>query len=350
MRILAITNEAKIDSAPGQRDALVQLQRNGWIETVDFISYKMNDDYSTNFQSVLEAVKSKKYDTFFVWSPKDFPATFNDFEKLSIAIGQRTVLYWEGDPWSVGGIKTYFKQMFWWARISTILFSVAGDPQSNEFKRYSSNVCLIPHTYCHIQFQKEEMHPPEKIDWDPNFIMIANQVATIPFLYGVPGSGTRFLLANRLKSKYADRFDLYGSNWPRWLNAINLKYSEQGAAIRKHSFSINWDNFPKYESYASDRLPIALISGRVHLTTKHGGPSLYGNYENGLIECNNPKEMMSAVESLMNCSPSELFLRGLQGHNWVKNRLSHRQAGQFMISRVNSKVPLPDLYPWNILK
>ena len=349
VRILTISNESKVGNAPGQRDALERLVGKSWIESVDFVMYKSKGDQGDDFSDVLDAVSSSNYDILFIWSPRNFPSKRDDFERLVKAIGIRPVIYWEGDPWTSKGIKKYFEQMFWWAEISNAIFTVAGNPQLETFKRYNSNVFLIPHTYCHIQFANEELEAPGRVSEFDKIVMIGNQVATVPFLYGVPGSGIRFSLASVLKFKYREGFALYGSNWPKWLKASQLDYGDQASTVRRSLFSVNWDNFPHHESYASDRLPVALLAGRIHITTAHRGTKLYGNLENGLIECADLQSMLATTDEVFNSNPEYLTRVGLQGHMWVKNRLSHREAGQFMISKVYDQVPVPKLFPWNQL-
>jgi len=349
MKLLVLTNESRSSSAPGQRDALIQLVNQGWIKSVSFVSYKNEQSYSRNFVAILEAVSSKNYDLLFIWSPTSFPESRNHFEQLERGIGNRPVLYWEGDCWAISGIKSFSEQMRWWAAKSDAIFTVAGDPQKSHFEKYCSNVYLIPQTYCHIQFQFGELESPFRTSNKSGIAMIGNQSATLPFLYGVPGSGARFSLAHLLKVSYRDDFHLYGSHWPRWLGATAIPYEEQISTIRKDLFSVNWDHFPKYESFVSDRLPISLLAGRPHITTKHPGKNIYGDQNVGLIEVDTILDAVSACESLLQLDPVELNSMGNAAHRWAKNRLSHRQAGQFMLSKLEMNIPRPKLFPWNIL-
>jgi hypothetical protein len=349
MRILVITNESNSSSAPGQRDALQILEGKGFIKDVKFISYNSIGGVGFNFVNVLNEIKSKNFDLLFLWSPKNFPETEDQFSQIVEALGERELIYWEGDPWTTRGIKRIYPQMEWWARLSTVIFSVAGNPQKEIFEKFTRKVILIPHTYCHFQFKTEEQQPPSFGSSQKSFLMIANQVAKIPYVYGVPGSGSRFTLASLLKLKYSQEFDLRGSGWPNWFKASPLAYAEQASVIRSHSFSLNWDNFPNHESYASDRLPIALLAGRVHLTSKHPGMNFYGTEDVGLFEYPSPAKLVNGIQEHLQRAPEELFSQGLTAHKWAKNRLSHREAAYFMVSMVNSKLPQMKSFPWNKL-
>jgi hypothetical protein len=344
-----VTNESEISSAPGQRDALLRLVNLGYIKNVDFISWKSAINSVSGFEKILDSVSARSYDALFIWSPRNFPDTKEQFERLSDAIGHRTVIYWEGDPWTKTGIKKFFPQMFWWAQLSTCVFSVAGDPQLGHLRNFAPRVLLIPHTYCHVQFRNEEISEPPSTPEVPSLVMVANQVASLPFIYGVPGSGTRFALANALKFKYGARFELHGTNWPKWLNSGKLNYRDQALTVRKHSFSVNWDNFPLHTSYASDRLPISLLAGRVHLTSYHPGKNYYGTPDVGLRVSNSFTSFLAEVELLYNSDPKILYHQGLEGYKWARNRLSHRQSAQFMISKICDRVPKLNMFPWNEL-
>jgi hypothetical protein len=347
MKILVITNENRPGSAPGQRDALLDLVSLRWISSVKFVSHKIGQDYSNKFKDILDEVSAKSYDVLIVWSPKNFPSNQKEFEQLKKGIGSRPVLYWEGDTWGEFSLKPFFEQMFWWASISTILFTVSGNPQKEIFSQYCQNVVLIPHTYCHIQFKKEASVMPYRIFPESKIVMVGNQSATIPFIYGMPGSGTRFAMAALMKYSHKQRFQIYGLNWPRWLGAYPIDYKFQAKVVRDSIFSVNWDNFPSHESYASDRTPIALLAGRIFITTKHPGISLYGDEDNGLFQFESPFKILEASHEFISSDPEFVYRAGLNAHNWVKKRLSHREAGRFIVSKLTKKVPPLNLYPWN---
>ena len=93
-----VTNESEISSAPGQRDALLRLVNSGYIKNVDFISWRLAINSVSGFEKILASVSARSYDALFIWSPRNFPDTREQFERLSDAIGHRTVIYWEGDP------------------------------------------------------------------------------------------------------------------------------------------------------------------------------------------------------------------------------------------------------------
>ena len=350
LKLLVITNESKIDSAPGQKDAISLMVANEWLESVTFVSHALSSDSASNFESVLDAVKNTDYDGVLIWSPYKFPQDILQFEKIIENIASRPIFYWEGDPWTRTGIKPWTEQMKWWASASRMLFTVAKEPHTSLIQSFSNcEIIFMPHTYCHIQFARQEQDAPEPLKESSRVIMVGNQSARIPFLYGTQGSGARFAVGIHLKLTLKEDFSIYGRNWPRGFSKGLVAYRDQAELIRNFSISANWDNFTNHESYASDRLPISLLAGRVHVTSEHPGRKYYGGADHGLFENSSIFELFEKTRHLREMDPVKLSKLGLEGHKWVRNRYSHRQAAQFMLSKISSHVPALTLYPWSEL-
>jgi hypothetical protein len=350
LRVMVITNENFIDSAPGQKDAIRVLSHQDFIDSVEFVSHSHYGNQEQDFVQVLSALLSVKYDVVMIWSPKCFPETADKFDQLISAIGGRPIYYWEGDPWTKTGVKKWTNSMKWWASKSEIIFSVAMEPHKTMFQSVSSaKFIFIPQTYCHIQFSNEEQVKPPEIMNSTSVVMIGNQSAKVPFLYGTPGSGVRFLAATSLKFRLGEDFYLYGRRWPRNMATGMVKYSEQSKLIRNFSMSANWDNFPHHESYASDRLPISLLAGRVHVTSSHPGVNHYGGEDIGLVQVSGLRELHQKVDELRGVDPLKLSQMGLDAHNWSKHRFSNREAARFMFSHISKDIPRLQIQPWATL-
>ena len=110
--------------------------------------------------------------------------------------------------------------------------------------------------------------------------------------------------------------------------------------------SANWDNFPHHESYASDRLPISLLAGRVHITSMHPGVNHYGGEDIGLVQVSGLRELHHKVDELRGVDPLKLSQMGLDAHNWSKHRFSHREAARFMFSHISKDIPRLQIQPW----
>jgi len=350
LRVMVLTNEESIDSAPGQKDAIRILAHQDFIDLVEFVSLSLSKDSEENFRTVVSALENSHFDVLMIWSPKKFPETRNQFEYLIQKIKGRPIYYWEGDPWTRSGIKQFAEQSKWWAMESQIIFSVAKEPHTTMFHSVShAKIVFIPQTYCHVQFGSQEASEPPLLADSKSVVMIGNQSAKIPFIYGTPGSGVRFLLGTSLKIRLGRDFHLYGNRWPIGFSAGTIEYAQQAKLIRNFSLSANWDNFAHHESYVSDRLPISLLAGRVHITNSHPGINYYGGEDVGLARVTGLREMHSKIDELRELDPLMLSQMGLTAHNWAKHRFSHREAARFMFSCISSDIPPPQIQPWTSL-
>jgi hypothetical protein len=350
LRVMVITNEDSIDSAPGQTNAIRILADQDFIDSVEFVSYLRFGNLEQDFAQVMSALLHATYDVLMIWSPKNFPEHIDKFEQLISAIGGRPIYYWEGDPWTERGIKKWTNAMKWWASKSELIFTVAKEPQISMFQSVSNGkVVFIPQTYCHIQFYSEEKFKPPEIVNSNSVVMIGNQSSKVPFLYGTPGSGLRFLAGISLKFRLGSDFELYGKHWPRGIANGTIPYSNQSKLIRNFSMSVNLDNFPEHESYVSDRLPISLLAGRIHITSTHPGVNHYGGEDIGLFRVSGLSEMHHKIDELRTFDPLKLSKMGLEAHNWVKHRFSHREAAHFMFSYISNDIPRLQIQPWATL-
>jgi hypothetical protein len=347
LRVLVLTNESFIDSAPGQKDAIRILVQQEFIDSVEFVSHSLSVDDETNFQRVVMALSSIQFDVLMIWSPRNFPKNRVQFDTWIVKVDGRPVFYWEGDPWSKIGIKSLTEQSKWWAGVSQLIFSVAKEPHTTIFRAVShAKIVFMPHTYCHIQFAQQERSEPPVLSTSKTVVMIGSQTAKIPFLYGTPGSGIRFLVGTSLKLRFGEDFQLFGNRWPRSFSAGKVDYPQQAKLIREFSLSANWDNFVNHESYASDRLPISLLAGRVLVTSSLPGVNHYGGEENGLVQVKGLLEIHGKIGELRELDPLKLSNMGLEAHKWSRYRLSHREAARFMFSHITSVVPKIRFEPW----
>ena len=352
-RLLLLTNEGRPGGATGQIDGYELMVESGEIASCRAVSHKEGFDATSAFQRVLESVRRIDYDVVVIWTPGLFPSTETQFTEIVRAINGRPVLYWEGDPWGrAGDKKPVTKQMSWWMSHSEIVFSIAVEPHFSIFKELGAkSIRHISQTYCHLKFTNEEKYPPtlDSLNGGVDFSIMASNTARIPGLTGSPGALRRWELVTRahFESKYSSR--LYGAKWPKGWSEGFLSYELQAQEIRKSKVNLNWDNFDKYEDYASDRLPIALLAGRPHVTTKHPGMLWLPNENIGLYQEKSPKKVLDRGKELLSIDPKIRFKLGLDAHNWVKNRLSHREAARYIMSTFYEQIKKPPADPWEKL-
>ena len=64
---------------------------------------------------------------------------------------------------------------------------------------------------------------------------------------------------------------VYGKRWrgPHARGAV--PYFAQQAAMRRALVTVGWNRYRRYRGFFSDRLPIAMAAGRVHVSSSHPG-------------------------------------------------------------------------------
>jgi hypothetical protein len=348
-RILLITNEAAPGDAAGRIDGYRELVAFGAVASVDTVSHATRSALcrEDNFKKVLGALRSAKFDIAVVFSPGNFPGTESGFDALMDALGGRALLYLEGDGWGKG--KPITRPMQWWLRRADAVFTTAGEPQSTRFVDLGAKLVLhIANTYCHIKFAQAEKSPPRELA-EVDAVLIGNNLARIPGLSGLPGSVGRIRLARRLRQDSELSFRLHGRGWPRTWSHSSIPFEAQAAALREGRISANWDHFPPIADYSSNRLPISLIAGRVHVTTRHPGMSWAPGESVGLFQECSTLGVHERIRELALGDPERVWSLGREAHAWARNRVSCREAARYMLSCVLDDIPPPPADPWGAL-
>ena len=236
-----------------------------------------------------------------------------------------------------------------WLRISDSVFSVALGYQRDLLRRAGARrVRFISQTYCHVQFGhiESEWHAPSD-DAVRRAVMVGSLTGRLPGWSTVPGTRDRRRLVDLAEDRLGpDVFRVYGRGWRGPSAAGMVPFAEQLDVIRAAGVSINWDHYPRLVAYASDRLPNSLIAGRVHVTTRHPEMGWLPGEEHGLFLERSPSDVIATVESLRTRPPDEVAELGRAAYDWVRDRLSDRQAARFMLNEAaGMDLDLPE--PWD---
>jgi hypothetical protein len=346
IRLLMLTNEAVEGTEYGFRDEFERLHREGDVAAYRAIAPRSLAGSSDRWvASARDAVAEIRPNVLLVLSPGSV-----DYEPAAVGALVRAtgalVLYWEGDAWGRG--KPMTPSMRTWARHADAVFSVAGSPQTEAFIRLGArNVQVIAQTYCHVQFATEEETAPSSAEPLTDVAMIGSRVRTLGMLSRMEGAADRARLARRLRASGLE-VALYGRGWTGPAARGAIPYPAQIDSARQARLTANWDHFQGHAGFASDRLPISLLAGRVHLTSRHPGPSLYAN--DALVEVGTVDEAMAAVRELARSPWQELYERGVAGWEFARHRLSDRQAARHILRAVDRRIPAPPDEPWGSLE
>lgn len=102
-------------------------------------------------------------------------------------------------------------------------------------------------------------------------VMIANDSRSRIPGWSMPGSARRVKLAEALMRRFGGRFALHGDGWPASYGATPIPFLDQEKSLLRAKVSVNFDHYPSESRSFSNRLPIALASGSVHVTSSHPG-------------------------------------------------------------------------------
>jgi len=349
-----ITNEPHAGDEPGFRDALEQLtvghELAGWEALEPRAWHRRGLPWAECVTRMVEATQAFCPDILIVLSPGTCPWQDNDVTSvLRAAGGDVSLLYWEGDPW--GGRKRVNESMDSWAVKADILFTVAGGKQARRLADGGArDVRLVLQTYCQIQYADALAWSDSRTDFvDPpmDVVSICNSAVRWPMVpAGVPGARQRRRMVTSLQAERRIRFGVYGHGWSGETALGPVAYHSQVQALRQSLITVNWDHFPSLPGYNSDRLPISMLAGRVHVSTRHPQTPWLPGPESGLVLAESPRAAHAAVVELASKTSDELLGLGQLAHQWVLGRLSDLESMRFMLASVTTTVGPPPPEPW----
>ncbi|MEI2643022.1 MAG: hypothetical protein V9G10_12030 [Candidatus Nanopelagicales bacterium] len=343
--VLLISNHASESCNPGQIDALRLMRQRGEIDGLDVIHAGVAKGESDSQRSarVARHIASSGADVIIVLSMKDL---VRDMDAVGRALQRRPVLYWEGDPWGRG--KRVSEQMAAWLEMSSEVFSVGGHPQAGLLMRHGARkVHHTIHTYDHVLFGSAEQGicPDPTVD----VAFLGTNASRMPVLSGLPGSFQRWLLVSGLLRTYGKRCKIAGRGWPAVISHGEVPFDRQHEFIQSARVLSNWDHYPKTASYVSDRLAVAMISGRVQVTTRHPDMHFLPGRDRGLFLEPTVSDVLRRTRALTARPDQELLELGMRAHRWAKQRISHRQAMRHMLSVAIPGIERPPGDPWDLL-
>jgi hypothetical protein len=194
------------------------------------------------------------------------------------------------------------------------------EPMSSLMRRHGArDVRLLLHNYDNVR-SGTAWDPPLSRPYD--VVMIANSTRRRILRTYIPGGRRRAKLARRLSERFGKSFALFGTGWDGLESARGpIPFFQQEKTIRNAWISVNWDHFDGITYYSSDRLPISLAAGIVHVTTYHKGYEFLFKSCPGLYAVKSVEEAVCCVEWLLSRPKEELIGEGLAAKAWAETRL-----------------------------
>jgi hypothetical protein len=126
-----------------------------------------------------------------------------------------------------------------------------------------------------------------------------------------------------LHERFGGRFACFGAGWEGFPFAREpVPYHQQGEANRRAWVTVGWDHFTPTPFYSSDRLPIALASGVVHVTSYQPGYDVMFPREHGLYWGRSVREVLDVTTWLVEQSRDYLLDRGSRAASFARSRLN----------------------------
>ena len=344
--VLVISNQTSAAGDPGYSQALREMTSLGLVSGFTYVptGHVAQESQMSREMRLIESVRASRDDVVVALSIKD---QISKVDEVVAALSGRPLLYWEGDPW--GRRKPIPTRMAAWLQASDVVFSVGGQPQTDLLHRHGAAVVVhTVHTYDHVLFAREE----RAFSWeDPHHsaVFIGSNLSRVPLLTGLPGSVGRRRVVSGLRTRLGNAFLIGGRGWPRSWEAHEVSFPDQGRFIQQGRILANWDHNPHIADYASDRLAIAMISGRAQVTTRHAGMAWVAPESAGVFLRQRPSDVIRTVLSLSEHDTDDLRDLGAASRRWALGRLSHREAMRYILAHAIDGIVKPTGDPWDSL-
>lgn len=160
------------------------------------------------------------------------------------------------------------------------------------------DVCMsngVKADYLQVGFDSVHFNPLGVSDNKyPEIIFLGSNYQHCPF----PLTQLRCDMVTTLKSRYGNRFGVYGGGWSGMESGNITSYDEEGMAYRSCKIAINLSHFA-YRRYSSDRMYRILGSGAFCLS--HHYPEIELDFKNGedLVVWNDVNDLINKIDKYL---------------------------------------------------
>lgn len=339
IRLFHLLNEVNEGDQVGPRDSAFKLLKQNKIHGYYPFSFLVEEKKTSNWENVLQEIINKiiEFKPNIILASHIgnhfFPEWF--FSHLESGLGYKPLYAY--DERDVFGIirKPVPKAVIQYLRKCDAIFLVATGDYAKRLKKYTKGVVYyLPNVVSLKTFDKS---------WKPTYdrlfdvVMIANNYSSKLPLLSMPGVNDRKILANKLHSKFGDKFGLFGSGWEgKAKNLGPIKFNDQVEIIRHSWLSIGYDHFPDYDLYFSNRLPIAMISGVLHVTKKKPGlENLFTDFKH-CVFFDTVEEAIDLCATLIKLPKTDLIKMGEFGSDLIRNKFTEDIRFEKMINKLEN--------------
>lgn len=319
-RVLYLPNERGTGRQRGPRLALAQLTSAGLVAGVRIFSFLWRlekESKSETFAALCSALGKFRPNIILVQHPEGTGLGINEWRHLR-SIYPSTLIYQEGDAYDLFR-KRIPMEVRAAAKTADVSFTAGASNQLAYMRRAGSkDARWLPSTFNPHDFGSK----PIPVNRDFDVVMIANESSSKVPLKSIPGSRQRMSLAKQLERRFGSRFAVFGRGWSGPSAHGPVEYLSQEDVVQSGWVTANWDHYPRERSFFSDRLPIALASGTIHVTSTHPGyDSLFGDELGFLHHLGSVEAVVERVESILSRGEDTQLLNYMrQGRLFAQNK------------------------------
>lgn len=227
-----------------------------------------------------------------------------DWKRLRDIVPKATLAYHEHDPYTP--IRHPLPAE---ARAAAQIADVIFTPGTGQFRKNfvdhgALDVRYSPHGFDEHRFSRL----PARFPRSRKVVMIANAHRPRKPWRLLPGAQERKALVKEASKLLGSRFEVFGRGWKGPTARGFRSYDSQAQILAEAAVSINWDHFPREPHYFSDRWPISLASGAVHITTEHPGQEDLTEGDDRILSAVSVEELLTIVDNVL--AKPDAALRG----------------------------------------
>lgn len=298
-RILWVTPERTPGAQRGYRLAFAKLLHAGLIEAVSIVSPMAHNQQQGHYlDGLIENFVKFAPNIVMVEHPSDSMITAEHIHQLRRRFPFKLIVD-EGDVYD----RKIKKPPHALRSLVPLADVVATPGASTQFEMYRSldakRVEWLPTSFNPVDFGNKQIPGSGR---GLKVVMIGNDSRSrIPYR-SMAGSKERAKLFDLLQRRFGAQFATYGDGWSGKSAMGPIPFLEQETILQSAQISVNFDHYPNEARCFSNRLPIALASGSVHVTTWHPGyESIFprAETESFLHFATTPEAIVSKAEQIL---------------------------------------------------
>jgi hypothetical protein len=344
LRFFYVPNEGTEGDQVGPRKAFTQMHREGVFSAYTAYSYLVERGKAAHHGEALErlfaAVQAFQPDViYFQHLNRSYPVDRAYVQRLKSAASKPKFVWHDPDPYGkfIKPLDATMKAAL--AESDMAILVGLGYLAEHVRRAGAKRVLFAPHSYDDERFG-QAWQPTLSRPYDA--IMIANLTCLkrVPFLF-LPGGRNRKVMSRAFHAAYGQRYAVFGAG-QGWQGEPYCRgpiaFDDQERTIRSSWLTINWGQFDEIAFYSSDRLPISLATGVVHITNHQRGYEHLFPGAKGIYFVHSPAEALDVADYLLSKPREQLIEIGLEGVAYARERLNATRVYRDIVTAIQQQL------------